>query len=83
MARKPPNSDRPATPPEPIRYDLTFRNLRQSLSRYKTEAANFRQGQFTESETRRYQAELRKLLEAVIQHAEEVVKLGPQLKRPN
>jgi hypothetical protein len=83
MARKPPNSNGPATPPEPIRYDLTFRNLRQRLSRYEKEAANFRRGQFTGSETQRYQAELRRLLEAVIQHAEEVVKLGPQLKRPN
>jgi hypothetical protein len=83
MPRKPRNSIRLSTPPEPIRFDLTFRNLRERLSRYEKEAANFRRGQFTESETQRYLAELRRLLEAAIRHAEEVVKLGPQLKRPN
>jgi len=83
MPRKPRNSNRISPPPEPIRFDLTFRNLRERLSRYEKEAAKFKRGQFTESETQRYQAELRRLLEAVIQHAEEVAKLGPQLNRPN
>lgn len=83
MPRKPVNSVRLSTPPEPIRFDLTIRNLRERLSRYEKEAADFRRGQFTETETQRYEAELRKLLEALIEHAEEVAKLGPQLKRPN
>jgi hypothetical protein len=83
MPRKPRNSIRLSTPPRPIRYDLTFRKLRERLSRYEKEAANFRVEQRTESETQRYQATLRELLESLIQHAEEVAKLGPQLKLPN
>jgi len=79
MAPKTPDSSAPS----PIRYDATLRHLRKRLIRYEEEAANFRVGQRTESETQRYQATLRGVLEAHIEHAEEVVKLGPQLKRPN
>ena len=83
MTLKVPNSNSPATPPQPIRFDITFRTLRERLFQYEKEAASFREGQFTESETQRYQAALRGLLQALIQHADEVAKLRPQLERPN
>lgn len=79
MAPKAPDSNAPS----PIRYDATLRHLRKRLIRYEEEAANLTAAQAPESQTQRYQSALRGLLEALIEHAEEVVKLGPQLKRPN
>ena len=83
MPRKPGNSMKLTTPPAPIRYDLTIRKLRERLSQYEKEAANLGARGFTESERRRYQTALRELLDALIEHAEEIAKVRPQLKRPN
>jgi len=79
MPPKPPNS----SAPPPIRYEATLRHLSKCLTEYKDEAAKFRAAHSSESAKQRYQAALRRMLEALIQNTEEVLKLAPQLKRPN
>jgi hypothetical protein len=66
-----------------IRYDATLQHLRRCMADYEKEAANLTAAKSTELQTQRYQTALRGMLEALIEHAREIAKLEPQLKRPN
>jgi hypothetical protein len=78
-----PRKARKANTDSTVRFDATLRHLRKRQDNFEAEAAEFAASQPSELGTQKYQAALRELIEALIQHAVEVAKLRPELKRPN
>jgi hypothetical protein len=78
-----PRKARKANTDSTVRFDATLRHLQKRQADFDAAVAEFAASQPSELRTQKYQAALRELLEALIQHAEEVAKLRTQLKRAN